>query len=476
MDGTCFSQECAPGQSLAADGGECSEPGFDTNQALIDNSGLEGITSICDTFETVPLREELCDGTCLKTNDQIRSWDLRKTECNTCRDMCLNHFLVEDNVANGGSLTRICSACIEYYEADVDDPLFGMYNPLGPLHYHTSRPGTALCEEYKARCSQLHCDSCIDTGPAPLVFNGPVAINFDSVPCFAKLPICDDYLYTQRQLTCARTTLPEIGGCEPRSIGEGTCNAGCNTEACEWDRGDCCAENLAQRHMPTCAATWNSTILSWDGSIGDGNCHMECWNEYCLQDGDDCRFCSETCFRPAASSSVGCNACREDCRSEACDAVCPDHTACTGECSACSMERTCITDDVMLGGLTALANVPASRVTLVQSLPQCMPQNVGNGVCDFECFTSSCSFDDGDCGTCPPECVLRQGDGICDAECCECHDWEHPLLPCLPALLAFTQLLSSLIRSLVHRHAQTTPARVRSKIAPIARMVAHRLR
>jgi hypothetical protein len=38
---------------------------------------------------------------------------------------------------------------------------------------------------------------------------------------------------------------------------------------------------------------------------------------------------------------TGCNACREDCRGTACQEVCPGHTACTGECSACEMERRC---------------------------------------------------------------------------------------------------------------------------------------
>ena len=38
---------------------------------------------------------------------------------------------------------------------------------------------------------------------------------------------------------------------------------------------------------------------------------------------------------------TGCNACRDDCRGTACQEVCPGHTACTGECSACEMERRC---------------------------------------------------------------------------------------------------------------------------------------
>ena len=78
---------------------------------------------------------------------------------------------------------------------------------------------------------------------------------------------------------------------------------------------------------------------------------------------------------------------------------------------------SCFSEEILLGGQRPSAGVPASRMALVQSLPHCLPQNVGDGTCDFECFTDGCSFDGGDCGTCSPECVLRQGDGICDAEC-----------------------------------------------------------
>ena len=296
--------ECTDGQTEG-----CTEPTFDKNLALLENSGIEGITDICDTFETVPLREEFCDGVCLITHDQTKSWDQSNAQCVTCRGMCISHFEAEDSPeATTGSLERICSSCVDYYEADGADPEFGIYAPLGKLHFHTSGPQAERCEEYRSRCSELLCDSCIDPGPEPLRYNAPLALDVESAVCLSKLPICDDYLYRQRRLTCSPTTLAEIGGCDPRSIGQGTCNPGCNTDACEWDRGDCCEVNLEQRGMPTCAATWNSTILSWtegDSAIGDGSCHFECWNEFCLQDGGDCTFCTETCFRPAVSITAG---------------------------------------------------------------------------------------------------------------------------------------------------------------------------
>jgi hypothetical protein len=295
--------ECMDGQTEG-----CTEPTFDKNLALLENSGIEGITNICDTFENVPLREEFCDGVCLATNDETKSWDVSNQQCVTCRGMCISHFEAEDRPEAGGSLERICSSCIDYYEADGADPVDGIYAPLGDLHFHTSAPEAARCADYRSRCSQFFCDSCIDSGPVPLTLNAPIAFDSDSINCFAKLPICDDYLYAQRQLTCARTTLAEIGGCEPRTIGQGVCDPGCNTEACEWDRGDCCATNLEERGMASCAATWNGTAMSWargDSAIGDGTCHFECWNEFCLQDGGDCSFCTEPCFKPAVSISAG---------------------------------------------------------------------------------------------------------------------------------------------------------------------------
>ena len=406
-------RECPFEDGVRTEGEFCTEPDFNKNKALLDNSGIEDITNICDTFETVPLREEFCEGTCLLTHDLTRSWDTRSQQCTQCRGMCIEHFADED-----ADLSRICASCLNFEAAREDDENSGMYSSLGSLHFliplvgartfMTAQDGDSeICASYKTRCAQLLCDSCIDTGPSPVQLNSPVSFNANSAQCLSRLPICDDYLYTERRLTCATSVLPEIGGCDPTTIGEGTCNEGCNTVACEYDRGDCCAENLASRHMPACSAEWNATV-GWTGAIADRSCHPECWNEYCLQDGGDCVFCSESCMLPTGSGQ--CSVCRDDCRSPECEAICPGHSACLGECDACPMDRNCISDEITHG-------ISAERTEAVANLPQCFPQKVGDGNCDFECFTDSCSFDAGDCGTCPPECVLRQGDGICDQDC-----------------------------------------------------------
>jgi len=126
-------------------------------------------------------------------------------------------------VATGGSLSRICSSCIDYYTAEDEDATQGIYSSLGPLNFFSTAAGTDKCDEYKTQCAQLLCDGCISVGAAP-VMNSPIVFFADSPTCFDKLPICDDYLYSQQQLTCASTVLPEIGGCEPATIGNGVCD------------------------------------------------------------------------------------------------------------------------------------------------------------------------------------------------------------------------------------------------------------
>jgi hypothetical protein len=457
-------RECVNGQTAG-----CTEPTFNKNQALLENSGIVGITNICDTFENVPLREEFCDTICLidaparlageLVGHDTRSWDTGNQQCVTCRGMCLDHFQAEDKTteaqasspAGQEALTRLCSSCIDYYEAEEEDDDLGKYSSLGSLHFYADplpAGDSANCAAYKERCSELLCNGCITMDAQP-VLNSPIIFDEESNVCFKKLPICDEYLYSQRELTCTATVLAEIGGCVPTTIGDGTCDESCNTAYCGYDRGDCCTDNLASRDMPTCLATWSATGLAWEGAIGDGACNEACWNEYCLQDGGDCVFCTEQCMRPV--STPECDICRNDCRSEACQALCPGHTACTGECAVCPLERSCIPDEIVPCTAQAIddaatwsehlqrgrhcARVPMSHnatanraacsaagpdcevAERASSLGHCLPQKLGDGVCDFECFTGACSYDAGDCGTCPPECVLRQGDGVCDEQC-----------------------------------------------------------
>ncbi|CAG9324295.1 unnamed protein product [Blepharisma stoltei] len=71
----------------------------------------------------------------------------------------------------------------------------------------------------------------------------------------------------------------------------------------------------------------------------------------------------------------------------------------------------------------------------------CDPQNLGNGICDTSCNTTSCGFDWGDC-TCSPGCFNSMlGDGNCDEECdnwnCDLdnHDCGQCADGCFPTML-----------------------------------------
>jgi hypothetical protein len=253
-------RECVNGQTAG-----CTEPTFNKNQALLENSGIVGITNICDTFENVPLREEFCDTICLidaparlageLVGHDTRSWDTGNQQCVTCRGMCLDHFQAEDKTteaqasspAGQEALTRLCSSCIDYYEAEEEDDDLGKYSSLGSLHFYADplpAGDSANCAAYKERCSELLCNGCITMDAQP-VLNSPIIFDEESNVCFKKLPICDEYLYSQRELTCTATVLAEIGGCVPTTIGDGTCDESCNTAYCGYDRGDCCTDNLA---------------------------------------------------------------------------------------------------------------------------------------------------------------------------------------------------------------------------------------
>ena len=381
-------------------------PDFDERRAFIENSGIPDLENLCDVFETVPLRDEFCVGQCKVKNSGVDSLNQGNSQCQECRSMCVQHFIDEDITDKASpDISRVCTACRDYFTDDgsrysASSFHFHIGQDIG-LHAGLNGEAGTMCEEYRRACAEQACVPCLELGP-------PVRFDTSRPSCLAILPICDAYLYEQRRLTCSESVFPETGGCAPQSIGDGVCDlaggegaSGCNTQACGWDAGDCCAYNLERSGEPTCDSA----------SIGDGACNDECWNEYCLADGGDCTFCTSDCMKPISSDA--CDACREDCTSEACTGtisepgVCPGFSACTGACDTCPLERQCIAESI----------VPDHRVDDVAAFSQCYPQMVGNGVCDEECYTASCSLDGGDCGDCPAECVLRQGDGVCDEQC-----------------------------------------------------------
>jgi hypothetical protein len=460
----------------------CLGPGVQ----LIQNSGLDNINSICDTFENTPLREEFCDGICTTvripntplTQFTVKSFLVTNKQCVTCRGMCIDHLIAEDIVAPATpDYSRVCAFCRDFLDK-TNDPE-SIYQNSGSLHFHTAdtsstsgEGSTGRCEQYRSTCAELMCPQCITFASCPVCENScqseeclavcpggsacdgtctacPLIWNPDERPeCASLQPSCDSYLFDDLQATCSMSVLPSLGGCKPMDIGDGVCDAspanplkwpppssahpndetGCNTAACGFDGGDCCAHNLNRLGMPACENSEGDAGAVqlderqrpqppiWAGVLGDGSCEDSCWNEFCLQDGGvnasgaildagggDCAFCSEECMTPS------CAQCSSDCRSVECQAVCPGHSACSGECTACPLERLCISPDT----------VPEHRADFVASLPHCYPQKIGDGVCDPECNIDSCNNDGGDCGNCPAACVLRGGDGVCDEDCFE---------------------------------------------------------
>mmetsp|Transcript_5484 Transcript_5484/g.10051 ORF Transcript_5484/g.10051 Transcript_5484/m.10051 type:complete len:97 (-) Transcript_5484:32-322(-) len=48
----------------------------------------------------------------------------------------------------------------------------------------------------------------------------------------------------------------------------------------------------------------------------------------------------------------------------------------------------------------------------------CNRSKLGNGLCEEECNSSSCNYDDGDCcSSCSNACVSKKGNGTCNSQC-----------------------------------------------------------
>merc|ERR1712188_64079 len=68
-------------------------------------------------------------------------------------------------------------------------------------------------------------------------------------------------------------------------IGDGECDVSCNIESCHFDGGDC-------TDIDMCA---EGCIESW---IGDGECDVECYNTACNEDGGDCKIEADEDAKP----------------------------------------------------------------------------------------------------------------------------------------------------------------------------------
>jgi hypothetical protein len=89
-------------------------------------------------------------------------------------------------------------------------------------------------------------------------------------------------------------------------LGDGTCQAACYTDACNWDKTDCSSQFCSPKCTPTlgsnlvCDQECNSASCNYDEGVcecaegcpsdllGDSTCNPACDNEACSFDNGDC--------------------------------------------------------------------------------------------------------------------------------------------------------------------------------------------
>ena len=93
-------------------------------------------------------------------------------------------------------------------------------------------------------------------------------------------------------------------------MGDGTCDYKCNTQECEFDKGDC-GDGLELKAFE-CARGCN-----WD-QLGDGICNRACHVEGCSYDYDDCPWDTLECSPGCEWYQLGDGVCDEACKNSAC--------------------------------------------------------------------------------------------------------------------------------------------------------------
>jgi len=243
----------------------------------------------------------------------------------------------------------------------------------GPTSAYTG-PDDPTCQ-FEARCTVSA------TCPISVTTNGRCdseckqSCPSESEECNSEPPEAD---------ACNAWAMAAGSSCSMTNWGNGVCDAGCNSEECVWDFGDCrgCSQD------PLCLIAWK----------GDGRCDSDCKNVACEQDGGDCE--QNTCNlvngeyqggRPCTRSFLGDGVCNSFCNVASCNA---DEGDCAGRCA-----------------------------------PGCAPDMVGNGFCDVACKGladdgsplcpgSAGEPDGGDCDDCSEGCVLSLvNNGMCNVAC-----------------------------------------------------------
>ena len=97
------------------------------------------------------------------------------------------------------------------------------------------------------------------------------------------------------------SSTPPSGCGSPQWQGDGYCDDENNNEACQWDGGDCCGENVNTIYCsacecldpnhggePECEDMWNTKICEW--IMNKGKCNKKWAKKYCQL---TCGYCGQ---------------------------------------------------------------------------------------------------------------------------------------------------------------------------------------
>ena len=118
---------------------------------------------------------------------------------------------------------------------------------------------------------------------------------------------CETRLWFQSAAGCAIATAKCAATCPKHWLGDGTCDQGCNNEACGHDGGDCWGATAdAAQCSPGCKEGW----------LGDGICDEECRSHACQDDRGDC---AGQCAPGCEKAWLGDGKCDEECNTPSCN-------------------------------------------------------------------------------------------------------------------------------------------------------------
>lgn len=181
--------------------------------------------------------------------------------------------------------------------------------------------------------------------------------------------------------------------CKADWIGDGWCDTACNSEACDFDGGDCkgwCSGD--------CKPTWH----------GDGFCDAACYVAACDWDGGDCEKWRKEGVQPTDRRALQQQ--RKQLKQHRLQL--PD----------CKCERRLLVN----GACTPECNVPECLFDGGECLDMCNAKCakswLGDGDCDRDCDTPECGYDKGDCDS-NTNAVIRalrkpdDGVEVCNSAC-----------------------------------------------------------